>query len=177
MRPISKSTALVRLTRINRELVARVRSDYEHRALQCGVCPTPGACCRDSGFVNVRISRLEAEQIASALEALPEQLRRRVGQRVDAAIERHELSSERDAFTQRFSCPLYEHGLGCLVHYASKPVPCIVHACYADPSHFPPDEIRDAAEMSIDRLNRQVYSDSAAPMPLPLALRSVALGK
>ena len=103
----------------------------------CAACETPGACCLDAHFVNVHITRLEAAAIGKVLARLPKEQREKVYQRIEDAVETYELSAEGDTFRQKFACPLYEKGTGCLVHHEGKPLPCIQHACYEAAENLP----------------------------------------
>ena len=70
MKTISQTSALLHLTEIREDLREGV-TGYEHRAKSCITCDTPGACCLDEHFVNVRISRLEAVAIGNVIRGLP----------------------------------------------------------------------------------------------------------
>ena len=94
--------------------------------------------------------------------------------RVDETIEKYSLRAEGDTFAQTYACPLFEKGIGCLVHQTAKPVPCIMHACYESPADLPPDEMQTRAESQIESLNARVYGRSMPLLPLPLALRDYA---
>jgi hypothetical protein len=169
MKPVSKTRALDRLSAIQADLRSKI-SNFESRAKSCIACETPGACCRDVHFVNVHISRLEAAAINNALGALPADMQRKVAGRVESVIENYGLTFDGDTYTQKFACPLFEKGLGCLVHRTAKPVPCIVHACYENEGDLPPDALQDAAELAIDSLNTRVYGRPQPLLPLPLAI-------
>ena len=170
MKPISQTRALDRLKRIKADLRSQI-SHYERRAKNCLTCKTPGACCLDAHFVNVRISRLEAVAIKNALGELPSGLRKRVEQRVDAVISKYGLSAERDTFARTYACPLFEQGTGCLVHETGKPVPCIIHACYETRADLPPDDLQTSAERQIDVLNTRTYGGAQPWLPIPLAIK------
>ena len=173
MKLISQSRALQRLFRIKEDLRSEI-SDLESRAKSCLTCETPGACCLDAHFVNVHISRLEAAAVGEVLAALPAELQRTVVERVDAAIETYGLTADGDTFAQKFACPLFEKGIGCLVHSTAKPAPCIVHACYENEDDLPPDELQASAEREIEALNARVYGRPQPWLPLPLALNNLA---
>src|SRR5436190_6933525 len=166
MKPISQTQALERLKNIQADLRSEI-SNFESRAKSCLTCDTPGACCLDAHFVNVHISRLEAAAIANVLNDLPADLQSRVAQRIDDAIATHGLTTEGDTFAMTYACPLFEKGVGCLVHSTAKPVPCMVHACYENQTDLPPDELQTAAERQIDALNTRVYSQPQPLLPLP----------
>lgn len=167
MKRISETRALDRLKAIKNDLRLEV-SNYERRAKNCLACPTPGACCLDEHFVNVRISRLEAAAIGHAVAQLPVELQDRVDKRIDEAVLKYGLN---DAGDRSFACPLFEKGIGCLVHKTAKPVPCVVHACYESPADLPPDELQEAVEMRIDLLDVRTYGRPQPWLPLPVAIR------
>ena len=167
MKPLSEKTALGSLTRLKQNLRDDV-AVYEERAKSCSACDTPGACCLDEHFVNVRISRLEAIAIANAVEALPTIRRLATEERIRNAFAEI-VASEGDTF----ACPLYEQGTGCLVHCVAKPVPCIIHSCYDRQEDLPPDELQDAAEIAIDQLNARVYGRTLPFEPIPTAVQAI----
>ena len=167
MKMLGESRAIERLREIREEFRNEV-SRYEVRAKNCGSCDTPGACCLDEHFVNVRITRLEAAAIGRVIDELPVSLQERVFRRVENAIKDYRLS---DISNEKFACPLFEKGVGCLVHSMAKPLPCIQHACYEKLEDLPPDELLIEAEAKIDRLNRRVYRDASATKPLPVAVK------
>jgi hypothetical protein len=169
MKPVSETRALDRLFKIKADLRSEV-SSFESRAKSCETCETPGACCLDAHFVNVHISPLEAVAVRDALAALPEGLQQKISRRIDDCIETYGLSAEGDTFAQKFACPLFEKGVGCVVHSTAKPVPCIVHACYENERDLPPDELQTRAELQIDALNKRVYAKAQPWLPLPLAI-------
>lgn len=169
MKLISESTAIDLLGRIRGDLRETVRGGYEHRALACSACPNPGACCTDEHFVNVRVTRLEAAAIGKRLAELPAEVRGRVRRRAEEQIERHRLDETLDP-TRTYACPLFEKGVGCLVHEAAKPLPCITHACYEREADLPPDELLDEREAQVAELNRKVYGRDEVPLPIPVAI-------
>ena len=171
MKLIGLRSGLERLARIQDELRSQV-APYEQRAQSCVTCKTQGVCCLDAHFVNVHISRLEAEAIKNALAEMPSDLQDKVGRRIDATIEQYALTADGDTFSQKFACPLFERGIGCLVHSTAKPVPCIIHACYENEADLPPDEPQAAAERDIDTLNTRVYGRPQQWLPLPLAINN-----
>ena len=67
MRLISEKQGLEKLRRLKDDFAVRIRLDFENKAKSCMTCETPGACCLDAHFVNVRISRLEAAAIRNAI--------------------------------------------------------------------------------------------------------------
>lgn len=171
MKYLSETKALISLDRIKRALRQAVAS-YEQRAKSCQTCETPGACCLDAHFVNVHVSRLEAVAIHRALGRLSATHRERVEMRIDEVISDHDLTNGNGGSDQKYACPLFEAGIGCLVHDHGKPSACIVHACYEDSNHLPPDDLQQQAEHSIDTLNARTYGRDRRWLPIPLALRS-----
>ena len=150
--------------------------NYEHKALSCRACPTPGACCTDAHFVNVHITRLEAVAIRDTLARTPrlsEDERRAVYARARDAVGRYGLVSAGDTFAQTFSCPLFTKGAGCLVHQRAKPAPCVQHACYEDWADVPPLDAQWREEGRIERLNTEVYGTGWEWLPLPVWLTLV----
>lgn len=169
MKLISETAGIAKLAHIRREFVDDVREGYEHQAKPCSVCETPGACCLDEHFVNVRVTRLEAKAIRDRLAALPDELRWRVLERARNAVERYGLI---DSFEElrTYACPLFEKGIGCLVHDTAKPLPCIAHACYERKEDLPPDELLAEREMRIADLNRRVYGKADPPLSIPVVI-------
>lgn len=163
MRILAEKVALERLRSVKDELRSNV-AVYEKNAKACATCNTPGACCLDEHFVNVRISRLEAVAIANVIDELPA-VRRAA---IDARIAQTEGRST-------YPCPLYEKSSGCLVHDEAKPVPCMIHACYERAEDLPPEDLQDAAEMTIDRLNQRVYGSAGPLTPIPAAVQAARL--
>ena len=119
MRYTSESKAIEQLEVIRREFAHEIAGRFEHNAKPCSQCETPGACCLDEHFVNVRISRIEAAAIKRALNDLPESLRSKVMDRTTTVVERLKSGDG-----EKYACPLYEKGIGCLVHHTAKPLPC-----------------------------------------------------
>jgi hypothetical protein len=174
MRYLSESKALQALKNVR----DRLRSDvaaYECRAKSCLTCDAPGACCVDEHFVNVHISRLEAAAIEQSLRELPGERLARVRDRIERAIDNYNLTPTGDTFARTFACPLFEKGVGCLVHLDGKPVPCIVHACYERQDDLPPDGLQAEAETKIADLNERAYGRRLPVLPLPVALRRSGL--
>ena len=170
MRFISEKQGLEKLRLLKEDFAERIRSDFEKNAKSCATCETPGACCLDAHFVNVRISQLEAKAIRGALEELPDELRDGVHRRIERAIEEYRLDAGDD---NTYACPLFEKGTGCLVHTKAKPLPCIQHACYENEKDLPPDELLAEQEGRVDRVNRRVYGRKSKLTPLPVAIGSV----
>lgn len=172
MKLISENKALSKLKTITKELRAEIAGNYEHRAKSCQTCETPGVCCLDAHFVNVQITRLESKALAQVLSLLPDSKRFEVDDRVERAVEKYGLDDNWSDKT--YACPLFEPGIGCLVHNESKPVPCIVHACYENASNLPPDDLQTAAEQRIATLNKLAYGGKPQYLSIPLALRASA---
>lgn len=171
MKTISRTSAILQLTEIREDLRETVSSGYEHRAKSCVTCDTPGACCLDEHFVNVRISRLEAVAIGNVIRSLPPGKQAELAEKIDESIEKYGLVETNSDLTKTFACPLYEKGTGCLVHAEAKPMPCIQHACYENAADLPPDELLDAAEAKVDALNRRVFRSPQPFLPIPLAVK------
>ncbi len=176
MKRLGRTEAMRRVKTLKETYAAYIRERFEWHAESCSTCPTPGICCVDEHFVNVRISRLEGEVIAEAIDALGPGRSDAVYQRAEAAVERYKLEPDSDE-TKTYACPLFERGVGCLVHSVGKPVPCITHACYEREEYLPPDELQCEQEVVIGRLNERVYRQPAELMPIPVAvLRSRSAG-
>ena len=171
MKTISENLALVKLAKIREGFRAGIAIGFEHKAKSCITCDTPGACCLDEHFVNVRISRLEAVAIGNVIRGLPPERQRSLAAKIDDAIERYGIVENNGDPTKTFACPLYEQGTGCLVHAEAKPMPCIQHACYENAADLPPDELLDAAEAEVDKLNRSTYRSPQPFLPIPLAVK------
>lgn len=170
MKLLSEKKAIERL----KSLISNFRSEisnFERRAKDCASCDVNGSCCLDAHFVNVHISRLEAVVINDAMDKMPDIRRRAVRARIDAAIATYSLTANGDTFAQTYACPLFERGIGCLVHDVGKPAACIAHACYENASDLPPDKLQSDVERSIDCLNDRVYGPKHRWLPIPIALR------
>jgi hypothetical protein len=176
MRKLTEAEALARLKRGKVRFQTHVKLNYEHRALSCRACPTPGVCCTDAHFVNVHITRLEAVAIRDTLARTPrlsEDERRAVYVRAREAVGRYGLTPNGDTLAQTFSCPLFLKGAGCLVHQRAKPAPCVQHACYEDWADVPPLDGQWREEGRIERLNAEVYGAAWEWLPLPVWLTLV----
>lgn len=172
MKVLSEKRALEKLHDLKSDFATRIRAEYEHRAKSCVTCETPGACCLDVHFVNVQISRLEAVAIAGVIADLPR--RNEVLARTIRAVQEFGLSANKDGF---YACPLFEKGVGCLVHDRGKPLPCITHACYENKEDLPPDELLHEEEARVEKLNRAAYQKPGGWLPLPLAIMSLGPAK
>ncbi|HEX5705648.1 MAG TPA: hypothetical protein VFX96_00015 [Pyrinomonadaceae bacterium] len=173
MKKLSEAVALARLGREKAAFQTHIVKRFEHAARDCKTCPTAGACCTDAHFVNVHVTRLEAVAIRRTLERTPRldaRARRTVYERARAVVARYQLRASGDTYAQTFACPLFEPGVGCLVHRRAKPAPCIQHACYDRWEDVPPVELQWQAERRVEALNTQVYGAEWAWLPLPLWL-------
>ena len=170
MKKLTETKALNELNRIKRAYQKFIKINYEHRAADCETCPTKGACCLDAHFVNVHITRLEAVAIRKTLEKLSVKKQSEIYRRAAATVEKYDLKSTGDTFAKTFACPLFEKGIGCLVHLEGKPAPCISHACYENEEDLPPEYLQSEIENQIERLNKRVYGTVSAWLPLPVWL-------
>ncbi len=174
----SEQQALAQLQRAKRAYQTQIKRAYEHAAVSCRNCPTPGVCCTDEHFVNVHITRLEAVAMRETLARTPRlsaEAQRDVYRRAAAEVTRRNLgaSVSGDTFRQTYSCPLFAPGTGCLVHRRAKPAPCIQHACYDDWQDIPPNSLQWRMEHRIEQLNQAVYDSAWAWLPTPLWLTLV----
>lgn len=176
MRKLTEAEALARLRQEKAAFQTHVKFNFEHRALDCRACPTPGVCCTDAHFVNVHITRLEAVAIRDTLERTPrlgEAERRAVYERARDCVARYRLGASGDTFAQTYSCPLFVQGAGCLVHRRAKPAPCVQHACYEDWADVPPASLQWREERRVEQLNAEVYGTAWEWLPLPVWLTLV----
>ncbi|HEX8723738.1 MAG TPA: hypothetical protein VF736_24190 [Pyrinomonadaceae bacterium] len=176
MRRLSEPEAVARLKRGKAAFQTHVKLNYEHRALSCRACPTPGVCCTDAHFVNVHITRLEAVAIRDTLARTPrlnEDERRAVYARARDCVGRYGLSPAGETFAQTFSCPLFVKDVGCLAHRRAKPAPCVQHACYEDWADVPPQDAQWREERRVERLNEEAYGAAWEWLPLPVWLTLV----
>jgi hypothetical protein len=149
---------------------SHVFEKYEYRAKSCLTCETPGACCRDAHFVNVHISRLEAIVIGRKLKTFSQEKQRDIYDRIENTINEYSLNTRGDTFALTFACPLFERGVGCLVHGDAKPLACIAHACYENKADLPPDALVADQEEQIDDLNTRTFGSPQPWLPLPVAI-------
>ena len=173
MRKLTEAEAVARLKRGKAAFQTHIKLSFEHRALDCRVCPTPGVCCTDAHFVNVHITRLEAVAIRDTLALTPrldEEARRAVYTRARDCVGRYGLTSSGDSFAQTFSCPLFVKDVGCLVHQRAKPAPCVQHACYDTWADVPPLDTQWREERRIEQLNTEAYGAAWEWLPLPVWL-------
>ncbi len=171
MKPLSQTQALARLKTLKDNFKSEISQTFEHRAKSCLTCETKGACCLDAHFVNVHISPLEAVAIRQEIEALSPPLCARVETRIEAAITEYSLTADGDTYAQTFACPLFEKGIGCLVHNTAKPLACITHACYENERDLPPGQLQAEQERLVDDLNMRIYARRQPWLPLPVAIR------
>jgi len=167
MRPLSRTNALLQLAELREKFRTDITANFEHRAKSCETCETKGACCLDVHFVNVRISRLDAEAVSAVINRLPSTEKETVLARVDKAIRTFRL----DENGATYACPLYDRTAGCLVHDEAKPFACIAHACYENREDLPPDHLLTEQEGLVEELNIRTYGGSALWLPIPLAIR------
>ncbi|MEK7724277.1 MAG: hypothetical protein AAB336_08030 [Acidobacteriota bacterium] len=172
MKKLNEKEAILRLDKIKTIYRQNISENYEHKAKDCLTCETKGACCLDAHFVNVHITRLEAVAMKKVLAELDELKKSEINQRISETIEKYSLKDSSDTFSQTYACPLFEKGIGCLVH-SVKPVPCIQHACYEFQADLPPDKLQEEAEQKIERLNEQTYGDSKW-LPLPIWMKKLS---
>ena len=171
MKYLSESRTIGLLHSMKTGFAKTIRNGYEHRAKSCATCETPGACCLDAHFVNVRITRLEAVAIRRRLSDLAPERRDVVNLRINEAIKKYGLTDREEASSKTYACPLFEKGIGCLVHEYGKPLSCIAHACYERKEDLPPDELLTEREIEVDRLNERVYGRATQRLPLPIAIK------
>ncbi len=170
---IAESKAIEKLSELREEFRAAVKT-YEMKARPCEDCAEPGVCCRDVHFVNVRVTRLEAAAIKNVVRSMDERLRLAVRDRAVDAVGRFGLEDgSQDAAKKTYACPLFEPGVGCLVHRTAKPLPCIAHACYSSRSDLPPAKLCEEKEAEVARLNRRAYGRDEVPQPIPIVLRNI----
>lgn len=173
MKILSESKALTRLEKVKSEYRSVIQNNYEPKAKNCLTCEVQGSCCTDAHFVNVHITRLEAVAIGEALGELGEKKQRAIFARVEETVEKYNLEAPGDSFTKTFACPLFEKGLGCLVHKSAKPAPCIQHACYENREDLPPDKLQTEHENLLERLNAKAYGRNWSWLPLPVWLQKL----
>ena len=170
MKLLSETAGIGKLAEIRETFRAEVQGSFEHRAKPCAVCETPGICCLDEHFVNVRITRLEAAAIVRRLDEMGEDKQNEVRKRACEAVEKYDLSTPGDRLSKTYACPLFEKGLGCLVHDTAKPLACIAHACYESEADLPPSGLLEEREILIADLNRGVYGKRSLPILIPVAI-------
>ncbi len=170
MKILSETRALETLHDLKTQFAARIRHEYEDRAKDCSTCETRGVCCLDSHFVNVHITRLEANAIRRVIDDFPAEKKDEILDRIDRTIATYELAADGDTFEKTYACPLFEKGIGCLVHERGKPLACIAHACYENKEDLPPDDLLAEHEGLITQLNELTYRTPSPWLPLPVAV-------
>jgi hypothetical protein len=176
MRVLNEDEALAQLQRVKSSYQGFIKINYESAAEDCKTCPTIGQCCTDEHFVNVHITRLEAVAIRDTIQRTPRLTpieKQAVYIRARAAVARYNLVMGGDTFSQTYSCPLFQPGVGCLVHRRAKPAPCIQHACYENWEDLPPSSLQTRVEHRVEQLNREVYGNGWTWLPTPLWLTLV----
>ncbi len=170
MKMLPETKGLKELKKLKTAYQNFIKTRYEPEAQDCQTCPTKGACCIDAHFVNVHITKLEAVAIGEALGKLSAEKQAKIYGRAEETVEKYNLKTSGDTFEQTFACPLFEKGVGCLVHFEGKPAPCISHACYENEEDLPPEYLQEAIENKIERLNRRTYGNASMWLPLPVWL-------
>jgi len=173
MKTLSRTKALKELQKLKAAYQSFIKANYEHKAEDCQTCPTKGACCLDAHFVNVHITKLEAVAVAETLALMSEEKQREIYKRAAETVEKYNLETSGDTFLKTFACPLFEKGIGCLVHSTAKPAACIQHACYENKVDLPPDQLQENIENQVERLNRRTYGNIPVWLALPVWLESV----
>ena len=171
MKRLTEPKALSELKKLKTAFREFIKINYEHHAKSCLTCETKGACCLDAHFVNVHITKLEAMAIKETLAKLSEEKRGEIYRRARETVEKYDLKTSGDTFQQTFACPLFEKGIGCLVHENGKPAPCISHACYENKADLPPERFQAQTEQRIERLNKRTYGNAWSWLPLPIWLK------
>ncbi len=85
MKRLSERRALEKLQKLKDDFTREIKYNYEHKAKNCLTCETQGTCCQDAHFVNIRITRPEAEAIKKALAKLPGK-QAEIAQRINETI-------------------------------------------------------------------------------------------
>jgi hypothetical protein len=170
MKMLSEIKGLNELKKLKTAYQNFIKTRYEPNARDCQTCPTKGGCCIDAHFVNVHITRLEAAAIGKTLGKLSAEKQTEIYRRVAETVEKYDLKTSGNTFAQTFACPLFDKGVGCLIHFEGKPAPCISHACYENKEDLPPEFLQEAIEHKIERLNKRTYGKSCTWLPLPVWL-------
>src|SRR5215210_6849319 len=100
MKIIGKNEGLRKLETLKSRFAEIIETNYEDRAKPCATCETKGACCLDAHFVNVHITRLEAETIINVIDELPLDKKNEVETRIEESIEKYRLTDHGDTFSQ-----------------------------------------------------------------------------
>ncbi|MBA3335301.1 MAG: hypothetical protein WKF90_14190 [Pyrinomonadaceae bacterium] len=168
MKMLTETKALNKLRTLKTTYQNLIKTNYEPKAENCEICPTKGACCLDAHFVNVHITRLEAVAVRETLHKLDEEKQKEIYRRAEETIEKYNLKMDGDTFLQTFACPLFEKGVGCLIHREAKPAPCISHACYENQADLPPEILQEQTEKRIENMNKRTYGNAWSWLPLPV---------
>lgn len=177
MKKIEEAEALTRLRLVKQRFADYINRNYAFRAFDCSKCPTP--CCAEAQFVNVNITRLEAIAVWRTLQNSPRispEKFAEVFERARTAVDKYRLSNQGDTFKQTYSCPLFERGAGCLVHWKAKPAPCIQHGCYENWQDLPDTAEFARVERRVEQLNQRVYGDNRdwGYQTIPVWLKRIA---
>lgn len=160
MKNMPETKALVQLRRVKQGFSRYINQNYGAKAKDCRTCQT--VCCKDSSFVNVNITHLEALAIWQTLKnssRVNQEKFLEIINRAKESIETYNLSELGDTFSQTYSCPLFEDGIGCLVHWKAKPAPCIQHGCYENWQDLPDTKVFAQVERRVEQLNNRVYNN------------------
>jgi hypothetical protein len=163
--------ALLKLKNTKATYQVLIQENFEFKAKNCLTCETQGICCTDAHFVNVHITQLEALAIVEKLKI--DETLESVKARIEQTISEYNLSEIGDTFQQTYSCPLFETGIGCIVHGDCKPVPCVSHACYETEEDLPPQFLQDRIEAKIENLNLETFGENRW-LPLPIWLEKLS---
>jgi len=167
--------ALIQLRRAKQNFADYINRNYAFKAFDCRKCTN--VCCADPNFMNVNITRLEAVAIWRTLNSTPRLSREQVSEvvaRARAAVDKYSLSFNGDTFKQTYSCPLFEPGIGCLVHWKAKPAPCIQYGCYENWQDLPDTVQFSRVERRVEQLNERVYGDKQDYATIPVWLSRIA---
>jgi hypothetical protein len=148
-----------------------IEENFEFKAKSCITCETQGICCTDAHFVNVHITQLDAIAISNKLKT--DGKFEVASERTKQTIADYSLSELGDTFKQKYSCPLFEKSVGCLIHGDYKPVPCMSHACYEREEDLPPQFLQDRVEAKIENLNVETLGENKW-LPLPIWLEKLS---
>lgn len=175
MHKLPETKALIQLRRVKQGFSDYITQNYSAKAKDCRTCTT--VCCQDSSFVNVNITRLEALAIWQTLKnssRISSEKFQEIIERTRKAVAKYQLKLTGDTFSQTYSCPLFEDGVGCLVHWKAKPAPCIQHGCYDDWRDLPDTKEFSRIERKVEQLNSRVYSDQENYATIPVWLVKIA---
>jgi hypothetical protein len=160
-----------KLKNIKSSFKTLIEENFEFKAKSCITCETQGICCTDAHFVNVHITQLEAIAIVNKLKT--DGKFEVASERIKQSIADYNLSELGDTFEQTYSCPLFEKGIGCIIHGDCKPVPCMSHACYEREEDLPPQFLQDRIEAKIENLNVETFGENRW-LPLPIWLEKLS---